>query len=67
MRGGQRQIKARTRTRESQGASRERRRGSITPLSRGHQGGGVEWCVDDDHFPGVEISIAGGLEQMVHG
>jgi len=46
---------------------RERRGDSITPLGRRHQegeeggGGGGSY----DYFPGVEISIAGGVGEMV--
>ena len=45
---------------------RERRGDSITPLGRSHQGGG-EGVVAESHddFPGVEISIAGGVAEMV--
>ena len=43
------------------------RRGcSIAPLGRSHQGGGEGVVVESHHdFPGVEISIAGGVGEMV--
>jgi len=45
---------------------RERRGDSITPLGRSHQGGGEGVVVEShDDFPGVEISIAGGVGEMV--
>jgi len=47
---------------------RERRGDSITPLGRSHQGGGEGEVVEShDDFPGVEISIAGGVGEMVRG
>ena len=58
-------MKAGTLTREDQGPRRQRRRGRVTPLGRGHQGGGEGWWVEDDDIPGVGISIAGGVEGMV--
>ena len=45
---------------------RERRGDSITPLGRSHHGGGEGVVVEShDDFPGVEISIAGGVGEMV--
>jgi len=45
---------------------RERRGCSIAPLGRSHQGGGEGVVVaSHDDFPGVEISIAGGVGEMV--
>jgi len=45
---------------------RERRGDSITPLGRSHQGGGEGVVVEShDDFPGVEISIAGVVGEMV--
>jgi len=45
---------------------RERRGCSITPLGKSHQGGGEGVVVEShDDFPGVEISIAGGVGEMV--
>ena len=45
---------------------RERRGCSIAPLGRSHQGGGEGVVVEShDDFPGVEISIAGGVGEMV--
>jgi len=39
---------------------------SIAPLGRSHQGGGEGVVVESyDDFPGVEISIAGGVGEMV--
>ena len=47
---------------------RVRRGDSITPLGRSHQGGGEGVVVEsNDDFPGVEISIAGGVGEMVRG
>ena len=50
------------------GGRPQRQRGgySFTPLGRSHQGGGGGGGSHDD-FPGVEFSIAGGVEEMVHG
>jgi len=31
------------------------------------KGGGGGWWVDNNDFPGIEISIAGGVEEMVCG
>jgi len=45
---------------------REMRGDSVTPLGRSHQGGGETVVVEShDDFPGVEISIAGGVGEMV--
>ena len=45
---------------------RERRGDSVTPLDRSHQGGGEGVVVEShDDFPCVEISIAGGVGEMV--
>jgi len=41
---------------------------SIAPLGRSHKGGGEGVVVEThDDFPGVEISIAGGVVEMVRG
>jgi len=41
---------------------------SVTRLGRSHQGGGEGVVVESQHdFPGVEISIAGGVGEMVRG
>jgi len=53
-----------------EGGRPQRERGgcSITPLGRSHQGGGEGMVVEShDDFPGVEISIAGGVGEMVCG
>jgi len=44
----------------------ERRGCSIAPLGKSHRGGGEGVVVEShDDFPGVEISIAGGVGEMV--
>ena len=46
---------------------KERRGDSMTPLGRSHQGRGEGVVVDPTtSIPGVEISIAGGVGEMVH-
>jgi len=65
MSGGQRRTKARSPKRGAQWARRERGRGSVTALGRGHEGGAEGRWVHDDAIPSVEISIAGGVEEMV--
>jgi len=51
-----------------EGGRPQRERGgcSIAPLGRSHQGGGEGVVVEShDDFPGVEISIAGGVGKLV--
>ena len=54
--------------REGGRPQRERRGCSIAPLGRSHQGGGEGVEVESHNdFPGVEISIAGGVGEKVRG
>jgi len=50
-----------------EGPSREKSVDGIPPLGRSHQGGEGRGGGVDDDFSGVEISITGGVEQMVRG